>query len=144
AAGPSYNLLGMDEPADGRGVDPGDAAIDRMTEGPDRAGVVLASPAVGPTSTADGPCSEANLGDLKIAGPERTLEQRFHDGTSFSCLQGRRAMAPSHLDPASGVVVRTTGNECPTGATQRDTSGTPLPTRKSRNWRCGRSARHSI
>jgi len=25
-------------------------------------------------------------------------------------------MAPSHWDPASGVVVRTTGNECPTGA----------------------------
>jgi len=26
-------------------------------------------------------------------------------------------MAPSHWDPASGVVVRTTGSERPTGAT---------------------------
>ena len=43
-------------------------------------------------------------------------------------------MAPSHWDPASGVVVRTTGSERPTGATQRATSGTPLPPRQSRTW----------
>src|ERR1700738_1896904 len=56
---PSDNLLGMAQSVDGRGVHPVDATRDRVLDGRDRIGVVLASPAVGPTSTADGPRAAA-------------------------------------------------------------------------------------
>src|SRR2546428_883470 len=111
---PSDHLLGMAEPVDCRGVDPVDSAPDCVADGRDRVGVVLLSPTVGPTSTADGPCSEAHLRDVETASPERTVEQRFHDATSFSCAQGTGATPPSNAQPASGVVVPTKGDARPT------------------------------
>src|SRR6267378_88590 len=73
----------MAEPVDGRGVDPVDAGRDRMLDGRDRIRIVLASPAVGPTAAADGPCAEADLADRKPAPSKRTCEQG-HDASTLT------------------------------------------------------------
>src|SRR5882672_3832473 len=75
----------MAHSVDGRSVDPVDAKRDRVPDRSDRVGVVLASPAVGPTSTTDRPGTETDLSDPKTARSERTPEQA-HEATSFARL----------------------------------------------------------
>src|SRR5207253_6034968 len=81
---PSDHFLRMAEPVDGRRIHPVDAARDRVADGRDRIGVVLASPAVRPSSAADGPGAETDLRDSKTARSQWTLQQCFHQAFSFA------------------------------------------------------------
>src|SRR5205807_7228513 len=81
------DFLGMAEPIDRRGIHPVDAGGDRVLDGRDRLGVVVAAPAVRPTPATNRPGAEADLGDLEPAPSERTC-QEIHDANT-SCCRGR-------------------------------------------------------
>src|SRR5207237_9887786 len=79
---PPDDFLGMAEPVDGGRIDPVDGGCDRVPDGRDRGLVVLASPAVGATTTAHGPRADTDLGDLKAARSELTRQPSPEASTS--------------------------------------------------------------
>jgi hypothetical protein len=65
-----YDLLGVAEAVDGSGVDPVDAKFKRAVDSGDGFGVVLGTPGVGSVSASNGPCAEADGGELEIGVAE--------------------------------------------------------------------------
>ena len=60
------DLFGVAEAVDGGGVDPVDAELDGAVDGGDGVVVVLRAPGEGPVAAADGPCAEADGGEVQI------------------------------------------------------------------------------
>jgi hypothetical protein len=65
----AYDLLGVPEPVDRRGVDPVDAELDRTADGGDGLAVVDPAPAE-PPGAADPPRSEPDDAQLRPEAPE--------------------------------------------------------------------------
>jgi hypothetical protein len=61
-----HHFLGMAEAVDGGGIDPVQAPIERFTDGRDGIGIVLGTPAEGPTVATHGPSANAERGERKI------------------------------------------------------------------------------
>src|SRR5687768_5792248 len=75
-------FLRMAETVHGGGVDPVDAQLEGVTHGRKGSGVILRTPAEGPTTAADGPGAEADGRDLQSTRAERTGRQ-CHGVTSI-------------------------------------------------------------
>ena len=84
----AHDLFGMPEPVDGGGVDPVDAALDRMADGGDRLLVVLAAPADRPVAAADGPGAEPDRRDVHVGAAEPPLRQRGLAGRRICVGEG--------------------------------------------------------
>ena len=70
---PADNFLGMTQAVHGGGIYPIDALLQGMSNGPDGLVIVLRSPTVSPTATAERPCAKAGYGDLDSTQPSERL-----------------------------------------------------------------------
>jgi len=80
------------------------SAINRMADRGNRCGIVLPSPACNPVGTADGPCAEADAGDVHVGATE-TLQRNCRAGFWY-----RRA--PGHADSPSSFRGRSRQPSC--------------------------------
>ena len=64
--GAGDDFFGVAEAVDGGGVDPVDAEVEGFVDGGDGVVVVLRAPCEGPVAAADGPCSEADGGEVEV------------------------------------------------------------------------------
>ena len=61
-----YDFFGVAEAVDGGGVDPVDAEVEGFVDGGDGVVVVLRAPCEGPVASANGPCAEADGGEVEV------------------------------------------------------------------------------
>src|SRR3979490_3312916 len=72
---PAYHLFGMAKPVHCGGIDPVYPALQCVTHGRQRSGVVLGSPAECPAAAADRPGAKSGSRDHHAAGAEWTLRK---------------------------------------------------------------------